>query len=163
MSDPVRKFVIETLLFLVGLIVTVGLPWLVMRALRSGRPSTTPPPITDDGAGGKVIPVIATFSGLRGLSWIGFASNSLNPRLVITPDGITYRVMTQRTRRWSEVAEIDVRSFGATVNLGFVFRGNPVTLDANVGSTILAAQVLALVADHVALTDRARSLVTGTR
>lgn len=163
MSDSVQKFVVETVLFLVGLIVTVGLPWLVMRALRSGRPSTTPRPITDDGAGGKVIPLVATFSGLRGLPWIGFASNSLNPRLVITPDGITYRVMAQRTRRWSEVEAIDVRSFGATVNLGFVFCRTPVTLDANVGSTILAAQVLALVPDQVALTDRARSLLTDTR
>ena len=163
MSEPVQKFVVETMLFLVGLIVTVGLPWLVMRALRSGRPSTTPRPITDDGAGGKVIPVIATFSGLRGLSWIGFASNSLNPRLIITPAGITYRVMARRTRRWSEVEAIDVRSFGATVNLGFVFRGTPVTLDANVGSMVLAAQILALLPDHVALTDRARSLPADPR
>jgi hypothetical protein len=52
-----QKFVVETLLFLVGLSVTIGLPWLVWRWLRSGRPSTTPLPIVDDGAGGKVVPL----------------------------------------------------------------------------------------------------------
>lgn len=62
MSEPVQKFVVETLLFLVGLFVFFGLPLLVLRWLRSGRLSATPRPIGDDGAGGKVIPLIATFS-----------------------------------------------------------------------------------------------------
>lgn len=159
MSEPVQKFLIETLLFLGGLLITLGLPWLVWRLLRSGRPSTTPRPIVDDGAGGKVVPLLATFSGLRGLPWIGFASNNLNPRLVVTRDGITYRVLRLRTCSWANIARVDVRSLGATVNLGFVFHGSPVTFDANVGSTILATQTLALLPDHVALTDRARSLL----
>lgn len=159
MSEPVQKFVVETLLFLVGLFVFFGLPLLVLRWLRSGRLSATPRPIGDDGAGGKVIPLIATFSGLRGLPWIGFASNNLNPCLVITPDGLTYRVMGLRTQRWGNVEQVDVRSLGATVNLGFVFRSSPVTFAANVGSTVVAAQTLALVPDHVALTDRARLLL----
>ncbi|RYE74018.1 MAG: hypothetical protein EOO80_18090 [Oxalobacteraceae bacterium] len=159
MSEPVQKLVVETLLFLGGLLITFGVLRLVWRWLRSGRPSTTPRPIVDDGAGGKVVPLIATFSGLRGLPWIGFASNNLNPRLVVTRDGITYRVMGLRTCSWADIAQVDVRTLGATVNLGFVFRGSPVTFDANVGSTILAAQTLALLPDHVALTDRARSLL----
>ena len=159
MSEPVQKFVVETLLFLAGLLITFGLPWLVWRWLRSGRPSTTPRPIVDDGAGGKVIPLVATFSGLRGLPWIGFASNNLNPRLVITPDGITYRVIGLRTQSWGNVEQVDVRSLGATVNLRFVFCNSPVTFDANVGSTVLVTQILALLPDHVALTDRARLLL----
>lgn len=163
MSEQIQKFMVETVLFLVGLLVSFGLPWLVWRWLRSGQPSTTPLPIVDDGAGGEVIPLIATFSGLRGLPWIGFASNNLNPHLVITPDDITYRVMSLRTQSWGNVERVDVRSLGATVNLGFVFRSSPVTFDANVGSTVLAAQTLALLPNHVALTDRAQLLLAGKR
>lgn len=163
MSEPGRTFAVETLLFLVGLFVTFGLPWLVWRRLRSGRPSVTAPPIVDDGHGGKVIPLIATFSGLRGLPWVGFARNSLNPHLVITPHGITYRVLGLRNCSWADVASVDVRTLGATVNLGFVFHGSPVTFDANVGSTVLAAQTLALLPGNIALSDRARSLLTERR
>ncbi len=97
-SEPAQKFMVETLLFLCGLLVTFGLPWLIWRWLRSGRPSITPLPIIDDGNGGKIVPLIATFSGLRGLPWIGFASNNLNPRLVIQSDGITYRIAMLRFR-----------------------------------------------------------------
>lgn len=154
--------VVETALFLFGLLVSVGLPWLISRWLRSRRPSSTPAPIVDDGAGGNVIPLVAAFIGLRGLSWIGFASNNLNPRLAITPDGITYRVVGLQTRSWADIEQVDVFSLGATVNLGFVFRGSPFTLDANVGSITLAARTLALLPGHVALTDRARSMLTPT-
>ncbi|GAA3720683.1 hypothetical protein GCM10022268_31240 [Sphingomonas cynarae] len=160
MSEPVQKFVVETLLFLAGLLITVGLPWLVLRRLRSGKPSATPQLILDDGAGGKVIPLLASFSGLRCLPWIGLASNNLNPRLVITPDGIFYRVLGLRTCSWVDIAQVDVRTLGATVNIGFVFRDSPITFDANVGSIILAAQTLALLPTDVVLTRRARSVLT---
>ncbi len=159
MSEPAQKFMVETLLFLVGLLVTFGLPWLVWRWLRSGRPSITPLPIIDDGDGRKIVPLIATFSGLRSLPWIGLASNNLNPKLVIGFDGITYRIAGLRFRRWDEIIQVDVRSAGSTVNLSFAFRDSLLTFDANVGSTMLAAQTLALLPDHIALTDRARSLL----
>lgn len=163
MSEPVQKFVVETLLFLGGLLVSFGLPWLVWRRLRSGRPSTTPLPIADDGNGGKIVPLVAAFSGVRGLPWVGFAGNSINPRLVIAADGVTCRSMRSRYRDWDSIRQVDVRRFGATVNLSFVFRDSLFTFDANVGSTILAAQALALLPRQVALSDRARSLLTDGR
>ncbi len=160
-SEPAQKFMVETLLFLCGLLVTFGLPWLIWRWLRSGRPSITPLPIIDDGNGGKIVPLIATFSGLRGLPWIGFASNNLNPRLVIQSDGITYRIAMLRFRGWGDIIQVDVQSVGATVNLSFAFRDSLFTFDADVGSTMLAAQTLALLPDHIALTDRAKLLLMG--
>jgi hypothetical protein len=157
---PTQKLVVETLLFLVGLLMSFGLPWLLWHFLRSGRPSRTPQAIVDDGVGGKFIPVIATFSGLRGLPWVGFASNNLNPRLVIAPNGISYRVLGLRTRSWSDIMQVDVRTFGATVNLSFAFHGSPFSFDANVGSLVLAAQTLALLPAQTSMTNRARSLLT---
>jgi hypothetical protein len=158
-----QKIVVEWLLFLVGLLVTLGMPWLIWRRLRAGRPSEAPRPIVDDGSGGKVIPLVAAFRGVRGLSWIGVANNNLNPMLVITPVGITYRVMRRRTRVWSDIEQVDVLTLGATVNLRFEFHGSLFTFDANLGSTILATQALALLERHVAMTDRARALLpTGT-
>lgn len=107
------------------------------------------------------MPLIATFSGLRGLPWIGFASNNLHPRLVIQSDGITYRIAMLRFRGWGDIIQVDVQSVGATVNLSFAFRDSLFTFDADVGSTMLAAQTLALLGDHIALTDRAKLLLMG--
>jgi hypothetical protein len=56
--------------------------------------------------------------------------------------------------------QVDVRALGATVNLGFAFHDSPFTFEANVGSSVLAAQASAPQPDHVALTDRARLLLT---
>jgi hypothetical protein len=158
-SEPAQKFMVETLLFLCGLLVTFGLPWLIWRWLRSGRPSITPLPIIDDGNGGKIVPLIATFSGLRGLPWIGFASNNLNPRLVIQSDGITYRIAMLRFRGWGDIIQVDVQSVGATVNLSFAFRDSLFTFDADVGISLLPLEVT--LPDHIALTDRAKLLLMG--
>jgi len=163
MTDTVQRFLLETVLFLGGLVVFLALPWLVLRRLRSGRPLAVPLPILDDGAGGKVVPLVAAFSGLRWPPWIALATNSLNPLLVVTPRGLTSRVLVRRTRGWHEVERADVRIFGATVNLDFLFLDSAVTFTANVGSVVLAAQVLALIPDHVLLTERARSVLASGR
>jgi len=160
MAD-LSRHVLEIPPLVIGLALFLIPPWLVLRRLRSGRPLAVPPPILDDGAGGRTIPLVAAFSGLRWPPWIALASNNLNPSLVMAPHGVTCRVLMRRTRAWHEVERVDVRIFGATVNLDFVFRGSAVTFTANVGSVVLAARVLALVPEGIPLTDRARSVLAG--
>jgi hypothetical protein len=133
-------------------------PYLIWRWMRSRRPSTVPRPIVADGANSSV-PVLATFTGIRGLAWVGIATNNLNPKLVIEPDGISFKVLRLQTRRYGEIERVDLRIFGATVNLCFAFRGEALTFDANVGKLALAADVLKLLAGRVDLSDRARELV----
>ena len=152
----------EVLLFLlvlpVQLMVFLGLPYLIWRRLARGRPATTALPIVDDGAGGRSVPVKATFTGVRGLPWIGLAHNSLNPRLTITSEGLAFRVLLRGTRRFDEIEQVDICSFGATVLLSFSFRGSPFTLDANVGSLPLAASVCALLPPEIVRSERASTL-----
>lgn len=137
---------------------TLGVPWLFHRWLRSRRPSLTPLPIVLDAAGGSVVPVVATFSGPRGSAWIAWSRNSLDPALTITSDGLVYKVIRRTSRHWAAIEEVDVRRFGATVTLTFAFRGSATAFTANTGSEILAARVLDLLPRHVPLTDRARAL-----
>jgi hypothetical protein len=153
------RFLTETFLFLAASGLFFGLPWLVWRRLKAGRPSVQPRPIGDDGAGGRVVPLVAAFHGIRGLPWVAVASNNLKPRLVVTPTGIDYRVVRSGSRTFGQVEQVDVRTFGATVNLSFAFRDSRITFDANVGSEILARAVLALLPGTVALSDRATKLL----
>ncbi len=158
----IGNFLIQLLLFLPALALMVGFPWLVLRLVRRGRPSMTPLPITEDGVGGKVVPLVAAFAGMSALPWVALASNNRNPRLVITSTGITTKVIRQQDHRWATITEVDVKTLGATVNLIFTFADSAFTFTGNVGSTILARQVLTLLAGRVPLSDRARTVLSGT-
>jgi len=158
----IGTILIHLLTFLAGLAFMVGLPWLALRRVRRGRPSLTPLPITDDGAGGKVVPLVAAFAGVPALPWVAVASNNRNPRLVVTSTGITVKVIRQQDHRWAMITEVDVKTLGATVNLIFTFADSAFTFTGNVGSTILARQVLTLLAGRVPLSDRARTVLSGT-
>lgn len=108
--------------------------------------------------GGKAIPVIAAFTGIRGLPWwFAVASNNAAPSLVILPSGVRYRVIRTHERPFSDIERIDVRTAWATVNIEMRFRGEALTLMANVGTKKLAKATLELLPATIALTPRARA------
>lgn len=110
--------------------------------------------------GGRSVPVIAAFSGVRGLPWwFAVASNNANPTLVILPSGVRYRVIRLNERPFSAIERVDVRTAWKTVNIEIRFRGAALTLAANVGTTDLARQALALLPADVPMTDRARAVL----
>lgn len=148
----------KAMLFAMWLVAVCMPPYLIWRWMRSRRPSTEPRLMVADGAN-RSVPALATFTGIRGLAWVGVATNNLNPKLVIEPDGITFKVLRLQTRRYGEIETVDLRIFGATVNLSFVFRGDVLTFDANVGNVALAVDVLELLSGRVKLSERARELV----
>lgn len=90
------------------------------------------------------VPVLATFTGVTGLpGFVAVASNSLNPRLVIRPDGLDYRVTAARSVALDDIASVRIQTAPATVNLVFTFVRGPFTLAANVGDRTVAQAVLA--------------------
>ncbi len=90
------------------------------------------------------VPVVATFTGVTGLlGLVAVASNSLNPRLVIRPDGLDYRVTGARSVALDDIASVRIQTAPATVNLVFTFVRGPFTLAANVGDIAVARAVLA--------------------
>lgn len=90
------------------------------------------------------VPVLATFTGVTGLpSLTAVASNSLNPRLAIRPDGIDYRVTAARSVRLDDITSVRIQTAPATVSLAFTFANGPFTLAANVGDIAVAQAVLA--------------------
>jgi hypothetical protein len=155
-----KSFAVEVLLSAFGLLISFGLPYFIWRRLRRGQPLAISRPIVRNGSGGSEIPLIAAFGGIRSLPWVGFATNNLNPKLMIGQTGITYRLLRLRTRAFEELEAVDVRIFGATVTLVFVFRYSPFTLEANVGSITLAAETLTILVPKVALLERAKALIT---
>jgi len=97
-----------------------------------------------DRDGVMVVPVLATFTGVTGLpSLVAIASNSLNPRLVIRPDGLDYRVTMARSVALEDIASVRIQRATGTANLVFTFVSGALTLAANVGDIAVAEAVLA--------------------
>ena len=137
------NLLISALLFVAQLSFLVGLFLLGRRFARSRKSLGSAGPIIIDASGVATIPVFATFTGLRGLSpWLALATNSLNPRLAVAPDGLHYRVIGDQIVPYSLVHSVEVRRGPGTVNLCFVFNDGPFTLSANVGDDASAFQAL---------------------
>ena len=133
--------------------------WFFRRRWRDRRDQATVTNIGTGAAGDATIPVLVTFTGVRGLPWwYGIAMNNAAPLLVIEPDGIRFRVIRRQRRSFDEIECVDVRQAWRTVNLGFTFRGSIFTFAANVGTVALAEHIIASLASDVPLSSRAQAL-----
>ncbi|TCP87997.1 hypothetical protein C8J42_10851 [Sphingomonas sp. PP-CE-1A-559] len=147
------------LVALVQILVLGGLFLLARRFLRSKKPMGSAGTISVDTLGLATIPVFATFTGLRGLSpWLAVATNSLNPHLAISPDGLEYRVISKRVAPFSTVESVEVRRGPGTVNLCFVFTSGLFTLSANVGDAASAVRALSRLPPSILRGPSARKL-----
>lgn len=132
---------------------------------RSTRAVTRPIHSAEEGGaeGGKTIPVMAAFAGVKGLPWwLAVASNNANPSLVILSSGIRYRMIRKQERRFDEIERIEIRTAWKTVNIELHFRGELLTFAVNVGTLAAAQAALALFPATVAMSDRAKSVLAGS-
>lgn len=164
---PERQSWLITALFLLAqaalMLVPIAAVGLVLRRrMKNQRSQATVANIVTDAAGAANVPVLATFTGVRGLPWwYGVALNNATPLLLIETNGIRYRVIRHQRRTFEEIACVDVRQAPGTVNLDFTFHGSMFTFAANVGTVQLAARVIALLPSSVPLSRRAQAF--GTR
>ena len=106
------------------------------------------------------IKVAAAFGGLSFLPWWwGTSTNNANPLFEIGANGIRYRVIAKRERRFSEIESVDVRTAWRTVSLYFRFREGLGTFSANVREAGEAARALRLLQGKVRLGEKARKIV----
>ncbi|QOF76188.1 hypothetical protein [Variovorax sp. 38R] len=131
--------------------------WKKLRTPKAPRAGAAPVVIK-----GGVVPVVATFTGLRGLPWVALATNSLNPVFRIESEQLVYRVLRQRQRPFADIRQVDVREAYGTFNLIFEFRDTRRTFVANVSIAARGAQALSLLPQGVPLSDRARKALRPT-
>jgi len=109
--------------------------------------------------GGRVVPLKASFTGLRGLPrLVAIASNNASPLLMIYPDRIDYRVIQRRQRPMGEIEMVDVQTAWRTVNIVLHFRNSPLTFSGNVGTEDAAKAALNLLPRSVPITPAALAM-----
>ena len=140
-DDPlIMSILVASWIFALATLVLV-LRWLFLRRRRHKAAVSS---LHRDEKGVMVVPVLATFTGVTGLpSLVAIASNSLNPRLVIRPDGLDYRVTAARSVALDDIASVRIQTAPGTVNLVFTFVGGAFDFAANVGDVAVAQAVLA--------------------
>lgn len=106
------------------------------------------------------IPLMASFSGWKGIPWAGWAFNSLGPRLVLHPGHIEYRVIRTRSKPYDAIESVDYRRAFATTNVVIAFTDSIVTFAANTGGEAAARDVIRHLAEKgCPVSHRAAALI----
>ncbi len=110
--------------------------------------------------GGEAIPLVAAFSGWKGLPWISFASSDIAPSLILHTDHLACRVLRTRRKPYGLVARVDYRETLATTNVVLEFADSLVSFTGNTANRALArAAILRLEEKGCPLSPRARRLL----
>ncbi len=116
--------------------------------------------LLEEAAGGMSVPLVAAFTGWKGVPWIALAQSSLAPRLILHERDFQYQVIRLKRRPYADLSAVDLRTTLGTVNIVLEFRNEPLTFAGNTASREIAAKALALLAAKgCPLTPRARALL----
>jgi len=116
-----------------------------------------PNPLPNDGFS---IPLRASFTVFKNLPLFGFATNNLAPKLILFKEGIEFRVITTRHRRYDEIESVDARQTFGTHNLILCWRGRFLAFSANLGKEEPLVALLRFFRDRgTVLSHRAQSLL----
>jgi hypothetical protein len=110
-----------------------------------------------------IITLEAAFAGFTFLPWFAWASNSLNPKLILHADHVEYRVLRTRTRPYSEIARVDYRKAPGTENVVLEFHAAKMTFIANTGLVGRTREAITLLHQQgCPLSERAQALLLPT-
>ncbi len=98
-------------------------------------------------ASGLDIPILVSYSGLKGLAPLTFGQNSLNPFLTLFGDQLAYKVLFRKSALYSEISSL--RSFRSRYynKLRFTFRDRPAFLTVVLGNEETLQAVLTFLAE----------------
>ena len=81
------------------------------------------------------VPLLAGFLGIKFLPpLLGFAKNNINPQLNFLWDGIEYKLLTKKFKKYSDIAMVDILILAGTKNLIFKFFNSIFTFSGNLYS-----------------------------
>lgn len=160
-AGSVAIAIVQIILFVGGIYGSLKVAGrLIMRLARGRYAAAIVENIVIGADGAATIPVLATFTGVRGLPWwYGVATNNAKPLLMIAKDGIHFRVIRLQRRPYADIECVDIRIATGTVNLDITFRGALLTFAANLGAVPLAEHVLAMLPEGTPLSGRATALL----
>ncbi|WP_372399531.1 hypothetical protein ABMY26_28360 [Azospirillum sp. HJ39] len=111
---------------------------------------------------GTGVPLVAAFSGWKGIPWLSWSSSTLKPTLTLHPDHIECRVIRIRRKPYKAVSRVDYRETIGTNNIVLEFSDSVSSFIGNTASRTLARDaILRLAQRDCPLSFRAKALIDG--
>ena len=133
----------------------------VVLLLRRNARKTAPPAPIEIAANGTITVVVRGIylrhAGILG----GVTNNSINPRFMIAPDGIHYRVFRESRLLFSAIDHVEVREWLGSVYLLLLNNAGPRLVSVDVRDRGTAKQVLNALPRTVKLTPEAATIRDG--
>ncbi|QTL02949.1 hypothetical protein J5J86_19595 [Aquabacter sp. L1I39] len=108
------------------------------------------------------VPLVAAFSGWKGVPWLGFSSSNLKPTLVLHPDHVECRVIRTRRKPYAAVSRVDYRATLGTRNVVLEFRDCLTSFAGNTANADVARAAIRLLGEKgCPLSERACRLLDG--
>ncbi len=111
---------------------------------------------------GMAIPLRISFIGVKSVRWFALAHNNLSPLLVLFEDHLVQRVVFKKSRKYSEIAYVDV-SVTDTENLDIAYTDSRFTFSCKLKAKQDLIAVLKFLGQKgVRLTESAKRLLSET-
>lgn len=110
--------------------------------------------------GAREVPLVAAFSGWKGIPWLTWAHSNLTQRLVLHPSHVECRVIRTRRVPYEQISRVDYRTTIGTENIVLEFGGSLSSFVGNTANRDLARSVIAHLRDRgCPLSPRAQVLL----
>lgn len=148
--------------FFAAVVLLVALGWMLLflffrRRLAAARGSGIEP-----SGDGLRVPLVAAFSGWKGIPWLSWSSSNINPTLILHPDHIECRVIRTRRKPYEAVSRVDYRETFGTNNVVLEFADSISSFAGNTANRVTARDAINQLSTRgCPLSPRARSLLDG--
>jgi hypothetical protein len=129
---PARMSKAEATIFIFAIVLLIGVGWLTIFLYIKSRLSAVRHSRIETEGEVANIPLVAAFSGWRGVPWICWSSSDLKPTLILHADHIECRVIRRRRKPYDVVSRVDYRQTVGTANIVLEFSDS---LSSFVGNT----------------------------
>ncbi len=132
----------QDIVFIMAAVLLLGIFWLILFLFIKSRMLAAKHKRIEITGNSARVPLVAAFSGWKGVPWICWSSSNLKPSLILHPDAIEYRVIKTRRKSYDAVSRVDYRQSIGTTNIILEFSDSLSSFVGNTANKNLARDVI---------------------
>lgn len=137
----------EATIFIFAIVLLIGVGWLTIFLYIKSRLSAVRHSRIETAGEVANIPLVAAFSGWRGVPWICWSSSDLKPTLILHADHIECRVIRRRRKIYDVVSRVDYRQAVGTANIVLEFSDSLSSFVGNTGNRDISRDAIERLAE----------------
>ncbi len=139
--------------------VTLGIGiFMTVRMIRKIRNKQNEP-LSQDAGKTVNVPLIASFTMIKGLYPLSLSNNSISPRLLLHESYAEYKVLFSRKRPYSDIEQVHILLAPATTNIILEFKDSRKSFAGNLNNRQKLAEVLRILKQKCRLSPKAQEFL----